>query len=533
MLGFYNTNYNNSYLSQNQNYGYQNYGYGQSVMNPYQQQSSLFGGYSNYQQPANNMNSMLISMLNSLLPSLLGLFSNRQAVQQPVVSTVPATSSISNSITGNSGQNNILNSIFGNLFNNSASVATTVPVTTTVASTVPATGTISNAITGNSGQNNIYNTIINILLNSQAGKTPVTIDEETIEIVPKEQVFLVGAYKRTDGTFDLGSTIEAFAGTGASEYTSHDRDSSNNAALLDLLSKMSDEDKNLKFDTGQAYIITESGKIIDQVASDQLVDNNKNAFVGRYTGSSKHDDSYWEKFDITEAHNSGFKVLEDLGIVKTDYNSTTSGELWKTTNAEEANGGQIELNGRKYNVATTVLRKETPLTFDLNGDGVKTSDKLTQFDINGDGKKETINDVADGTLSIRGGKDARDLFGNNTDLDGDGKADGFANGFDALKALATKEGLINGKDDMKLDAKDLQILKAKYQLGMKTAGYNSEAKDLEEAGITEINLGNTDKVKEKVNFDGRNNDVLTQDGATFKINGKNREYADVLHAIKA
>ena len=86
---------------------------------------------------------------------------------------------------------------------------------------------------------------------------------------------------------------------------------------------------------------------------------------------------------------------------------------------------------------------------------------------------------------------------------------------------------------MKLDAKDLQILKDKYQLAMKTAGYNSEAKDLEEVGITEINLGSTDKVKEKANFDGRNNDVLTQDGATFKINGKTREYADVLHAVKA
>ena len=521
MLGFYNTNYNNSYLSQNQNYGYQNYGYGQSVMNPYQQQSSLFGGYSNYQQPANNMNSMLISMLNSLLPSLLGLFSNRQAVQQP------ATSTISNSITGNSGQNNILNSIFGNLFNNSASVATTVPVTTTVASTVPATGTISNAITGNSGQNNIYNTIINVLLNSQAGKTPVTIDEETIEIVPKDDdVILIGSYKNqyygdfkytkanagesSDGVeVNLGRTIQDFAGQASGngvrwDYRAHDKNTANNEKLLDIYSKLSEDQKNLTFANGEVYIISKNtGEILGVAANNQVGATCIN-------GNS----------DIT---NDNFKVISELGINTTD----------KAIGAgEEGLGGQIELNGVIYDVDTTVLRKNTPLTFDINGDGVKTSDKVVEYDIDGDGKLDKINDVADGTLTIRGGKDGKDLFGNNTDLDGDGKADGFSNGFEALKALASKEGLINGKDDMKLDATDLQILKDKYEFGMKTAGYNSEVKSLEEVGITEINLGSSDKVTEKADFDGRNNDVLTQEGATFTVNGKEREYADVLHAVK-
>ncbi|HBG48682.1 MAG TPA: hypothetical protein DDW90_04115 [Cyanobacteria bacterium UBA9971] len=84
---------------------------------------------------------------------------------------------------------------------------------------------------------------------------------------------------------------------------------------------------------------------------------------------------------------------------------------------------------------------------------------------------------------------------------------------------------------MKLDAKDLKILEDKYQLGMKTNGYNSKEKSLESLGITEINLGTAEVIK-KENFDGRNNDILTQDGATFEINGKDREYADVLHEIK-
>ena len=173
----------------------------------------------------------------------------------------------------------------------------------------------------------------------------------------------------------------------------------------------------------------------------------------------------------------------------------------------------------------------SPLTFDLNGDGVKTSDKLTQYDINGDGKEETINDVADGTLSIRGGNSGKDLFGDNTDLDNDGLSDGFGNGFDALKALAAKEGLIDSKDDMILDSKDIKILEDKYQFGMKTGGYNSSAKSLAALGITEIYLGKTDAVETQNNFDGQNNMLMTQEGSIFAINGIKREYADVWHSL--
>ena len=188
-----------------------------------------------------------------------------------------------------------------------------------------------------------------------------------------------------------------------------------------------------------------------------------------------------------------------------------------------------EISGIVTNVGN---KTSSPLTFDLNGDGVKTSDKLIQYDINGDGTEDTINDLNDATLCIRGGKSGKDLFGDNTDLDGDGKADGFANGFDALKALALKEGLINGKDDMKLDIKDINILQRKYDLGMKTGGYNSQAKSLSDLGITEIDLGSTDNVEVANNFDGQGNILMQQAGATFKVNGAEREYADVWHLLK-
>ena len=170
MLGLY-TNSNNMYVNQN-------YGYGQSTYNPYQQQSSLFSGYSTgyannytngytnnyssgYGQQNSNMSSMLLSILSALLPSLLGMFGNTQAVQQPYATN-----------NANYGQNNIFNSLLGSMFGGTQAVQQ--PYTTNNASTV---------INGNSGQNNIYNTIINLILNSdKAGKTPLEVYNEDVTV---------------------------------------------------------------------------------------------------------------------------------------------------------------------------------------------------------------------------------------------------------------------------------------------------------------------------------------------------------------
>jgi hypothetical protein len=217
-------------------------------------------------------------------------------------------------------------------------------------------------------------------------------------------------------------------------------------------------------------------------------------------------------------------------------------ENLKRANFRDANTVDFERQSENSMNSTGVASKNgarsgkppifSPLTFDLNGDGVKTSDKMTQYDIDGDGTVDNINDVADGTLTIRGGATGKDLFGNNTDLDGDGKADGFKNGFDALKTLALQEGLIDGKKDMVLDASDLALLQKKYQLAMKTAGYNSKNENLGDLGIGEINLGKTNATQTAQNFDGQGNDLMTQEGSTFTLNGKTQDYADVWHQLK-
>ena len=476
MLGLYTNFNNNTYL--NQNYSNQGYSY-----NPYQQ-TSLLGGYSTgyannytnsyssgYGQQNSNMSSMLLSMISSLLPTLLGLFGNTQAVQQPYATN-----------NANYGQNNIFNSLLGSMFSGTqAATATTLPVANN-ASTV---------INGNSGQNNIYNTIINLILNSNStgnlnsnstGKTPVSVEEETITVESNEP---------------------------KKAYIISNNNHGNNEETLNKEVK--------KYD-----------KKID------LSDDFMNA-VNKFVNS---DDAEAQKINAkygTEMAKQAVIIDEDgnlIGVMKTaDLSKELGGvKLGGTLNKNTAVGKTLDYSGTTYEIAGNVFA--SPLTFDLNGDGVKTSDKIIDYDIDGDGKLDKINDVADGTLSIRGGKDGKDLFGNNTDLDGNGKADGFSNGFEALKALAQKEGLINGKDDMVLDSKDLKVLEDKYQFGMKTEGYNSEVKSLEELGITEINLGASDEVTETADFDGQDNLLMEQEGASFKINGEDREYADVWHEKK-
>ncbi len=177
----------------------------------------------------------------------------------------------------------------------------------------------------------------------------------------------------------------------------------------------------------------------------------------------------------------------------------------------------------------------SPLSFDLNGDGVQTSGNLVNFDIDGDGIMDTINDSADAVLVFDkdgdgiSGADGSETFGNNTDIDGDGKADGFKDGFEALKALAKQEGLIDGVNDNELDENDLKVLEEKWGLKIKAGGYNSESQSLSDVGITSIKLSTDNSTTLQDNFDGNGNQLMSQEGATFTVNGEEKEYADIWH----
>lgn len=177
----------------------------------------------------------------------------------------------------------------------------------------------------------------------------------------------------------------------------------------------------------------------------------------------------------------------------------------------------------------------SPLSLDLNNDGLKTSETVVSYDIDGDGKVDKINDSADAVLCFDkdgngiSGKDGSECFGNNTDLDGDGKADGYKDGFEALKALAQREGLIDNKKDMTLDSNDIKFLELNFGFAVKVNGYNSEAQSLTSLGISAINLAKTNETTLKDNFDGLGNQLMTQEGATFVQNDEVKEYADIWH----
>lgn len=231
--------------------------------------------------------------------------------------------------------------------------------------------------------------------------------------------------------------------------------------------------------------------------------------------------------DATDCDVENFEGFDDSTDLADQWYNVV-GEVYTFTSINDClTDGEVTSRSCSYCTAS-------PLSFDIDGDGVNTSEEIIQYDIDGDGKTDTINNSDEWVLAFDkdkdgiAGEDGSELFGDNTDLDGDGKADGYKDGFEALKALAEKENLIDD-NDRTLDEEDLSYLGEKYGLVM-TDGYGGEAKSLEELGVDEINLAKTDETTLTKNFDGRNNDIMTQEGATFKVNGETREYADIWNA---
>lgn len=231
--------------------------------------------------------------------------------------------------------------------------------------------------------------------------------------------------------------------------------------------------------------------------------------------------------------NSGLDIVEAGNGYITNYKTSDEDTGFKSVPFTMSCDG----SDATYCVENCCYTTCSPLAFDLNENGIETSDEKIMYDINGDGKLDEINNVLEGILAFDkdgdgiAGADGSELFGNNTDLDGDGVADGYKDGFEALKALAFKESLINGADDMILDEMDLDVLLEKYGLGMKVGGYNSKTQSLKSLGIAQINLASTSETSLTDNFDGKYNQLMTQEGATFVQNGREKDYVDVWNAV--
>ena len=187
--------------------------------------------------------------------------------------------------------------------------------------------------------------------------------------------------------------------------------------------------------------------------------------------------------------------------------------------------------------------RASPLVFDLVGGGVRTSGRTVLYDLYGTGNKqrmEWINDIPagmgllvfDAEKTGVSGENGLGLFGDSTDLDGDGKADGFLDGFKALRAFVAKairEQVIPGSvwGAGILGASDLGALEKAYGLKMRVGGLNGPAKSLAAAGIAAISFTGA-KVETAANFDGQGNDAARQEGAVFlRRDGTTGAYEDV------
>ncbi|MBI4423244.1 MAG: hypothetical protein HY554_05935 [Elusimicrobia bacterium] len=214
-------------------------------------------------------------------------------------------------------------------------------------------------------------------------------------------------------------------------------------------------------------------------------------------------------------------------LTQVSYDASRSAGLRNAMVLELADGRRVEFTA-------------SPLVLDLDGDGVRTGGRRVRFDIDGNGRYETLDDVSagDGVLVFDAdgdgvsGEGGRELFGDTTDLDGDGRPDGFRDGFEALRGLvrrAVSQRVLppSARAARRLGAGDLARLEKAYGLKLRVGGLGRAAVALAQAGVASLSVssGETTRVE---NFDGRGNALLRQAGAVFsRADGSAGAYEDV------
>jgi hypothetical protein len=137
----------------------------------------------------------------------------------------------------------------------------------------------------------------------------------------------------------------------------------------------------------------------------------------------------------------------------------------------------------------------SPLVLDLDGKGIQTTAPTRTMDIAGDGTLSNVSwfGAGNGVLAFDANKNGKidingkELFGNNSDINGDGKADSHANGFEALKKLASNTLGQASVADGVLDASEIKALENKAGLRIITSGDKSQT--LSSLRVSNINLG--------------------------------------------
>lgn len=163
-----------------------------------------------------------------------------------------------------------------------------------------------------------------------------------------------------------------------------------------------------------------------------------------------------------------------------------------------------------------------PLAFDLNGDGIKTSNQKVIANING--QNELVNNISsgDGVMTLNG-----KILGDKTDLSYLGITETPKDAQEALELIAQKafeDGLISSETN--LTAEDLKVLQSKFGLAVRVGDLNGQDLSFAQAGIEGINISQAASTMQN-NFDGHQNS-LSQNGTTFKgTNGSIGQVGDI------
>ena len=301
--------------------------------------------------------------------------------------------------------------------------------------------------------------------------------EVTVESKEPENVFVIGkngnGKSSESGKLTLEDIIKDFAGERRTSGWGHKKNKrtiyhnkfgGNDSALSNLLNNLSKEDKQRLLTRGESFLISESGKIIGTIASDQVVAES----------SFKHRKP-------TYTPDGSFQIISDLGIDQTAKFKEKGGPI----NQEEGMGGTIGFNGQEYNVISTAIRKGTPLILDLKGDGIElTSVKDgVNFDLNADGKTDkTAWTKSKDDVFLVYDKDSNGQIDSGKELFGD--QNGAENGFlELTKYDNNKDGKVDAKDDV---YKDLQTWSDANHNGKVDDG---ELKSLIESNVKSVSTG--------------------------------------------
>lgn len=193
-----------------------------------------------------------------------------------------------------------------------------------------------------------------------------------------------------------------------------------------------------------------------------------------------------------------------------------------------------------YADGTSAVMKYDPLVFDLAGNGLRASRKVVEYDMDGDGRRERVAELPTGSglLVLDSDRDgasgarAAELFSGYTDLDGDGKAEGYGDGFEAFNGLVRKAAA-DGKlpaavlETMRLGPPELAALEKAYGLRLRVGGFGGKDLTFAEAGVSEVGLSAAKSVRQN-SFDGQGTDLVRRAGAAFaRADGTIGDYADL------